>query len=182
MIKKIAVPNPIAGRSAMERGVRIMRTIIITTLAALMLLLVGGNAPARADMRPELRGGVYTNADEGFIGGGLISDMSPTWYFNPNVEWVFSEGNYVTVNADIHKDLNNSGSGPAVWLGAGPAMVVTNTTNPDLTPRPGVSDTDFGLNLIGGVGAKYGSARPFGQLKYMVSDRNQLSMALGLRF
>jgi hypothetical protein len=157
-----------------------MRTIILT-ISMLMLTLAIGNAPARAATRPEVRGGVYTNADEGFVGGGLVSDMAPTWYFNPNVEWVFSDGNYVTVNADIHKDLN-PGSGPAVWLGAGPAMVVTNTNNPDLTARPGVNDTDFGLNLIGGVGAKYGSARPFGQLKYMVSDQNQLSMALGLRF
>jgi len=159
-----------------------MRRLVVTTIPFLLSLVVAV-LPARAHDRiaPEVRGGLYTETGDGFLGGGLLTAISPTWYFNPNAEAVFADGSYVTINADVHKDLN-MGSGPAVWLGAGPALVVANTNDPDLTNKPGESDLDLGLNLIGGVGAKYGSARPFGQLKYMVSDQNQFSMALGLRF
>ena len=159
-----------------------MRRFVVTTIPFLLSLAVFA-IPARAHgpIMPEIRGGLYTESSDGFLGGGLLTALSDTWYFNPNAEVVFADGSYVTVNADVHKDLN-MGSGPALWLGAGPAFVIANTSNPDLTNNPGESDLDLGLNLIGGIGAKYGSARPFGQLKYMVSDQNQFSMALGLRF
>ena len=44
------------------------------------------------------------------------------------------------------------------------------------------SNNNVGLNLIGGVGAKSGSIRPFGQAKYTISDDNEASVAFGLRF
>ena len=178
MIERFVLPENILG----QREEIMMRRFVVTTIPLLLSLVIVA-LPARASDRlvPEVRGGLYTESSDGFLGGGLLMGLSPTWYFNPNAEIVFSEGSYATINADVHKDLN-MGSGPAVWLGAGPALVVANTHDPDLTNSPGESDLDLGLNLIGGVGAKYGSARPFGQLKYMVSDQNQFSMALGLRF
>ncbi len=159
-----------------------MRRFVVTTIPFLLSLAVF-SLPARADGRlmPEVRGGLYTQSSDGFLGGGVLTAISDTWYFNPNAEVVFGDGSYFTVNADVHKDLNMS-SGPAFWLGGGPAIVVADSHDPDLTNNPGDSDLDLGLNLLGGVGAKYGSARPFGQLKYMISDQNQFSMALGLRF
>jgi hypothetical protein len=159
-----------------------MRRFVVTTIPFLLSLAVF-TLPARAHgkVMPEVRGGFYTESSDAFLGGGLLTALSDTWNFNPNAEVLFADGSYVTVNADVHKDLN-MGSGPALWLGGGPALVIANTTNPDLSNNPGESDLDLGLNLIGGIGAKYGSARPFGQLKYMISDQNQFSMALGLRF
>ena len=159
-----------------------MRRFVVTTIPFLLSLAVF-TLPARAAGRvmPEVRGGLYTESSDGFLGGGLLTGISDTWYFNPNAEIVFADGSYATVNADVHKDLN-IGSGPAFWLGGGPALVIANSNDPNMTNKPGESDLDLGLNLIGGAGAKYGSARPFGQVKYMVSDQNQFSMALGLRF
>jgi len=159
-----------------------MRRFVVTTIPFLLsLVIVAIPVQAHNRLMPEVRGGLYTESSAGFLGGGLLTALSDTWYFNPNAEVVFADGSYVTINADVHKDLN-MGSGPALWLGGGPALVLANTDNPDLSNNPGHSDTDLGLNLIGGIGAKYGSARPFGQLKYMISDQNQFSMALGLRF
>jgi len=159
-----------------------MRRFVVTTIPFLLsLVIVAIPVQAHNRLMPEVRGGLYTESSAGFLGGGLLTALSDTWYFNPNAEVVFADGSYVTINADVHKDLN-MGSGPALWLGVGPALVLANTDNPDLSNNPGHSDTDLGLNLIGGIGAKYGSARPFGQLKYMISDQNQFSMALGLRF
>jgi hypothetical protein len=156
----LVFPAEVFGR---RKEKMMMRRIVATTTIPFLLSLVLMTVPARAhgNIDPEIRGGLYTEGD-GFLGGGLLTGISSTWYFNPNVEVVFADGDYVTVNGDFHKDLN-MGEGPAFWLG-------------------GDSNLDLGLNLLGGVGAKYGSARPFGQLKYMISDQSQFSMALGLRF
>jgi hypothetical protein len=175
----LVFPAEVFGR---RKEKMMMRRIVATTTIPFLLSLVLMTVPARAhgNIDPEIRGGLYTEGD-GFLGGGLLTGISSTWYFNPNVEVVFADGDYVTVNGDFHKDLN-MGEGPAFWLGGGPALVVANTNNSDLSNDPGDSNLDLGLNLLGGVGAKYGSARPFGQLKYMISDQSQFSMALGLRF
>ena len=153
----------------------------ILTAMFIALPIVALSTPARGDVDPEIRGGLYTSAEKGFLGGGLLTGIAPTWYFNPNAEVVFADGEYLTLNADVHKDLN-MGSGPAFWLGAGPALVISDTNDSDLANSEGDNDVDLGLNVFGGIGAQRGSTRPFGQLKYMISDQNQLSLALGLRF
>lgn len=149
----------------------------LTTAALVAATMTTMATPGRANVDAEVRGGYYTEAEQGFIGGGFLAGIADTWDFNPNLEYVFVDGGSLfTVNADIHKDLN-PGSGPAFWLGAGPALIVS---NPDV---PGAdTDTNIGLNLIGGIGAKSGSIRPFGQAKYTIADDNELSMAFGLRF
>jgi len=134
--------------------------------AALALVLA---PPAFAHTDGELRGGFYNDAEEGFVGGGLLFDLGDTWNFNPNLEWVFVESyDYFTVNGDFHKDLNASGDGPALII-----------RDRDF---PGGDDTSLGLNLFGGLGAKRGAVRPFGQLKFTASDNSETSLALGLRF
>ena len=148
-----------------------------TTAALVAAAMTTMASPGRAHVDPELRGGYYTDAEQAFVGGGILTSVAEKWDFNPNLEWVFVDGgNLFTLNADFHRDLN-SGSGPAVWLGAGPALIVSNPDAPDVD-----TDTNIGLNLIGGVGAKSGSVRPFGQAKYTISDDNEASVAFGLRF
>jgi len=160
-----------------------MRRNPISRIQGLLVLagLVGVGvlfpAPASAHTSLELRGGYYTDAGDGFLGGGFLTSLAPRWYFNPNLEWVFVDGyDYYTVNADVHRDLN-PGPGPAIWLGAGPALLVTDYNQPDRG-----TNTDFGLNLFGGLGAKYGAVRPFTQVKVTVADNTETSLAIGLRF
>jgi hypothetical protein len=156
-----------------NRQTSLTATFVIASLTALTFV-----RPSAAHVAPELRGGYYADAEKAFMGGGMLISMSPTWDFNPNVEYVFVENaDYFTVNADMHKDLNQ-GSGPAVWLGVGAAIIAVD-------PNENIAndtDTDLGLNLFTGIGAKRGAARPFGQLKVTLSDESETSLAFGLRF
>jgi hypothetical protein len=131
-----------------------------------------------AEIDGEVRAGYNAEVEEGFIGGGLLVPVASQWDFNPNVEYLADDAvNRVAVNADIHRDLNNNHDGPAVWLGAGAAMLVRDYD----APQAG-TDTNLGLNMFGGLGAKAGTVRPFSQAKVTVSDETDASLALGVRF
>ncbi|MEZ4654788.1 MAG: hypothetical protein R3E12_14685, partial [Candidatus Eisenbacteria bacterium] len=109
------------------------------------------------------------------------ADVGHSWDFNPNLEWVLTDGyDYLTVNGDLHYDFNRHSDGPAIWAGSGLAVIHTNVDRP--TPLSDNSNTDLGVNLFGGVGAKHGSVRPFMQLKGRLADNTETSVALGLRF
>jgi hypothetical protein len=97
------------------------------------------------------------------------------WYFNPNVELAMgNRKDIVTMNGDFHYDLLE-GSGPAVWLGGGPALLV-------IDREVGSTHTDLGLNVLTGVGKKSGEVRPFAQVKGTMADDSQISIAGGVRF
>jgi hypothetical protein len=122
-----------------------------------------------AEIDGEVRAGYNAEVEEGFIGGGLLVPVASQWDFNPNVEYLADDAvNRVAVNADIHRDLNN---------GAGAAMLVRDYD----APQAG-TDTNLGLNMFGGLGAKAGTVRPFSQAKVTVSDETDASLALGVRF
>lgn len=132
---------------------------------------------ARADLDFGVRGGFYDDADAGFIGGELLWGLTRQWYFNPNFEHVFVDnGDLNTISADIHYDLPTR-SPFYVWLGGGPTVMLR---DPDCNS---CSDTDFGLNLLAGVGFGKGQAlRPYLQGKVILSDETEAVLAVGLRF
>ena len=154
----------------------ISRFAMGATAALGLVAATAGVSHAHTDV--ELRGGYYSDVDEGFVGGGLLTSMGSGWDFNPNLEWVLVENaDYMTVNGDVHYDFTRDSSAPAVWAGGGVALLHTETDGPR-----SVSDTDLGMNLFGGIGAKHGSVRPFFQVKGTLSDESETSLALGLRF
>ena len=130
-----------------------------------------------------VRGGVYDDADAGFIGGELLMGVTGRWFFNPNLEYVFvDDGSLWTLNADVHYDFP-SRDGLALWAGGGPAVIFRETDPPRSCPRcEGDDETDIGLNLLGGVGLIRGSMRPYLQGKLILSDGTEASLAVGLRF
>jgi hypothetical protein len=139
--------------------------------------MTAGARVANAGTDADLRGGYYFDSDAFALGGGLLTGLnhSGTWWFNPNLEAAF--GDHVTkwaVNGDVHYDLPVA-SNMSWWLGAGPALVVTD-------PDAGSSSSDFGLNLLGGVGAAHGNVRPFAQFKAIVADDNEAALMGGIRF
>jgi hypothetical protein len=154
-----------------------MRSMRVLTFLTVTLLATVAAPAARADVDIDLRAGIYTDGSDGFVGGGVLWDLGKTgsWYANPNLEYVFVDnGDFFTINGDVHYDFKVD-EPFAIWAGGGPAILFSD-------PDQGDSETDFGVNLLAGLGAKQGSVRPFGQVKLIIADDSQLVFAFGLRF
>jgi hypothetical protein len=149
-------------------------------LAVAGLFLIPAMAGAEVDFG--VRGGFYNDADAGFIGADLLWDVTRQWYFNPNVEYVFVDnGDLATLNVDFHYDFP-SRSPFYVWAGGGPAVLFRGTDAPCRRCEDD-SETDLGLNLLGGVGFGKGQAlRPYIQGKLILSDETEAVLAVGIRF
>lgn len=157
------------------------------TLRALAPLLVAGAlvlalpSPAQAQVDLDVRGGVYTDVEEAFLGAGVLMPVTGNWFFNPNVEFVFVDpGTLWTLNGDFHYDFAQRGNW-SVWAGGGPAVVFRDFDNGGRRARRD-DETDFGANLIAGAGMTRGSVRPFVQGKVLISDETEAVLAVGLRF
>ena len=149
------------------------RLTMLTTLIA--LLTAAGHA--RASVDGDVRAGIYPNADAVSVGGGILTNVgnSSHWYFNPNVEVAMGDRqDIIAMSGDIHYDFA-TGSRTSFWMGAGPALLVTDHSNAE-------SETDLGMNVLTGVGATRGNVRPFAQLRGTMSDQSQLTIAGGIRF
>ncbi len=152
-------------------------------IAIASIFLIPGSARAEVDFG--VRGGFYNEADAGFVGGELLMDVFDSWYFNPNLEYVFVDnGDLATVNLDFHYDFPTR-SPFYVWAGGGPAVLFS-STDPSVFCRRDCDDdseTDFGLNLLGGIGFGKGQAlRPYLQGKVILSDDTEAVLAVGIRF
>ena len=154
---------------------------VVGMLAMAGLFLIPGSAGAEVDFG--VRGGVYNDAEAGFVGVELLTDITRRWYFNPNLEYVFvDDGDLYTVNLDAHYDLPTRSV--YTWLGAGVGVIFSELDPPRGCRRCEPEDeTDLGLNLLGGVGFGRGQAiRPYIQGKVIVSDETEAVLAVGLRF
>ena len=166
-------------RNRISPGAPALRSAILLTV--LGALLLAPQAAAQVDFG--VRGGVYTDEEDPFAGVELLGRFDGTrWYYNPNVEVVFVDnGDLITANADFHYDL------PAdtpfdVWLGGGGALIFRDRDTPRFG-RDDDSETDGGINLLGGLGFnRGGDIRPYIQGKLLLSDDSQAVVAFGLRF
>ena len=148
-----------------------------SVLAAFVLLLALPAAVGAGEIDVDLRLGVYTDASEAFVGGGILTRFGTSkWLFNPNLEYVFVDrGDLATLNADFHYDLTTQGQ-TDFWLGGGPALVLRDNDR-------GSDDTDLGVNLLAGVGFLRNQAiRPYFQAKLLISDNTEGVLAFGVRF
>ena len=122
-------------------------------------ILLAAPAAAQADPRFGVRFGYYTEAEDPFLGAEFLFRIVPEIYFNPNVEAVFvDDGHYFTINGDFHYDFF-SRRRTFAWLGAGLAVL---NTDPGGSAE---SNTDVGLNLLAGIGARRGRVIPYAQAK-----------------
>jgi len=154
-----------------------LRSCAMCALAVALAVMVSTPAPARAGTDYDLRLGVYTDAGGLALGAGLLSTVgsSDRWFFNPNVEMAFGDNERdITLNGDLHYDFASTG-GVSAYLGAGPAIVMTD-------PDHGDMNTDLGLNVFGGISGVRGTSRPFVQLKAIMSDNSELALMGGIRF
>jgi hypothetical protein len=151
-------------------------TRVARALAVAGFLLLPGLAHAQVDFG--VRGGFYNDADAGFIGAEILtaSGFNRQIFFNPNVEYVFvDDGSLTTVNLDLHYDLHTRSAPYSFWLGGGAALLFNDFDDED--------DTDFGLNLLAGVGFwPRQTIRPYVQGKVILSNNTEAVLGFGVRF
>ncbi|MFB3907540.1 MAG: hypothetical protein ACE15D_03960 [Candidatus Eisenbacteria bacterium] len=155
---------------------RLYWTAAVTILGALCASVSFPiDAGAQGRVLGGVRTGYYFDQEDAFLGAELLTQAADRLYFNPNVEYVFVEnGSYLTLNGDFHYDLASGGSS-MFWLGAGLAGLMRNPDGPG-------SDNNLGANVMLGMGASAGSVIPYLQLKFILSDNTETSLAAGLRF
>lgn len=145
-------------------------------LAVAAAILSSLPAAAQADPRFGVRLGYYTEAEAPFLGAEMLFRIVPEIYFNPNVEAVFvDDGHSFSINGDFHYDFL-SGRRTFVWLGAGLGVV---SSHPE---EPAEGDTDVGLNLLAGIGARRGRVIPYAQAKVILKSDTEFVIGVGLRF
>ena len=154
------------------------RTALGIAFAGFFLMFLVPAVAGAVDVDFGVRAGLYSDADAGFLGGELLTGVTRNWFFNPNLEYVFvDDGSLYTLNLDAHYDLTTR-SPYSLWVGGGPAVIFS-----DLDCRFCDSETDIGLNLLGGIGFWNRQAiRPYVQGKVTLSDNTEASIAFGLRF
>jgi len=150
-----------------------MRVARSLAVVAVGLATLSTSTPAMADMFG-VRAGYYTKAEKPFVGAELLVPLSHSVFLDPNVEYVFTEGQtYMTFNADFHYDFPTHGS-TYVWAGAGLAVLYSNTDGPG-------SSTDVGANFIFGLGRR-GPVVPYVQAKLIAKTDTEFVIGVGLRF
>lgn len=154
-----------------------LRSLILGSLAAFAVASMAAS-PALAQIDFGVRGGVYTDIEEPFVGVELLTRVGDTqWFFNPNAEFVLvDDGDLATANFDFHYDLPVEAP-IYVWLGGGPAVVFS-----DPPARRADSETDAGFNFLGGVGWDVEPLVLYVQGKILVSDDSEAVAAFGVRF
>lgn len=132
---------------------------------------------AEAAVHWGVRGGVYADEEDLFVGGEAMWGVGRAWRFNPNLEIVFVEqADVMTLNADFQRSVYDRGD-LEIWAGAGPAIVFADRDFPRQE-----DEADLGVNLTLGAGAPRGDLKPYGQVKILLSDDSQAVFAFGVRF
>lgn len=159
----------------------VKRSIRRMFLLAGACALSGGLIVSPALARPDfgVRGGAYSEETGAFLGAEALFgvDSAHHWFGNPNLEHAFvDDGDLTTASFDFHYDFLTT-KPYTVWAGAGPTVIFK-----DGEAFAGEDDTDAGVNLLVGVGAKKGDVRPYGQMKVIVADDTQAVLGAGIRF
>lgn len=156
------------------------RKFLLLASVLFVLLLCAPRAHAQ-DVRFGGRVGVDLDSKSALVGGeALVNVINESWFFNPNVEYVFVDnGSLWGFNFDFHYDLDVDAP-VYVWIGGGPAILYRNFD----APRNRGSNTDFGLDLLVGIGFPLHNSRviPYIQPKVILSDNSRFFLAFGLRF
>lgn len=147
------------------RGAMVAVALVVVTQSVQAQTLVGA------------RLGVYTDREDLFVGGEVLTPVADRVYLNPNVEYVFVDnGTFGTFNFDLHYDFPLEG-GTFLWAGGGLGVLYFNPEG------PAGSDTDIGANILFGVGfLSGGPVIPYVQAKVIAADNSDFVVGFGLRF
>jgi len=152
---------------------------VLSFVGALALVTSLSFVPAHAKPDFGVRGGTYSEQSDPFLGAEMLFGVgtSRSWFGNPNVERAFADsGDLTAVSFDFHYDFHRA-QDYTLWAGAGPTMLFR-----DRNSSGNSNSTDSGVNLVLGVGATKGDARPYGQMKVIVAGDSAAVLGVGVRF
>jgi hypothetical protein len=155
------------------------RMPIAVSVVAGSVALLALAAPALAEPAMfGVRAGLNTDVSGAFVGGEALTEVSPSWWFNPNLEFATgNDTNLWALSADFHHDF--AVARPTLfWMGLGPAMLIRDYQHSDRS-----SDTNVAADLLAGVGWRTrGGAIPYFQAKAVLSSSSYGSFGFGIRF
>src|SRR5574341_610070 len=128
----------------MMRKNPVLRCLLIASACFIAALFAISPSQARS-VDFGVRGGVYPDEDQPFLGAEALFDMTQTqrWFGNPNVEHVFADsGDLTAYSFDFHYDFT-TGAPYTIWAGAGPTLI-----HRDSNGLANQDDTDAGANLL----------------------------------
>jgi hypothetical protein len=156
-----------------------MKTIAVLMVA---LSLVATSAVA-GDVAGGIRGGITFDPDQVHVGGHLYAgEMFPHAYFVPNIEIGFGENlTLVALNPELlYRFERVRGADWGFYAGGGLGV---NFYNWDSGSVGDDSDTELGLNLVGGATRGLsGGNELFFEVKFGVADSPDGKLTVGLTF
>lgn len=153
-------------------------------MVALLLCMAGVNPASGQDFRwgPELSLG--TDTDFG-IGARLEFDLAgPPLTVIGSFDYYFPDGSvdYWEINGNLIYNFDLA-SAPTVTPYAGAGLVISHASwDSNNEPLESHSDTDPGLNLLGGVRFDAGSIMPFVEAKFEIEGAEQFVVTGGILF
>ena len=153
-----------------------MKIKLILALAVSLTAGVNGAVQAQAQGRshfgPQL--GYNFDGEALVIGAQFSAPIGRHLEFYPSFNWfAVDAGTLLGFNADVKYRLPIQG---ADWLYVGGGL------NISMFSFEGFSNTDAGLNLIGGLESRSGNIHPFGELRLTVGDGSSAQIVGGLNF
>lgn len=151
--------------------------LVLTVFIANFLTAFNNSGYGQEYMTFGVRTGIYTDAEELFLGAEMNTPIGHDVYFNPNLEYILVDGGtFITFNFDFDYVFPSS-TAFNIWAGGGPAIVYT---NPD---GPINSETDLGIDLLFGLGfPTKGTLIPYVQAKVLLGEQDDFVLAFGIRF
>jgi hypothetical protein len=158
-----------------------LKRLLAVVALALLPVVAHAAAPAVTTFGPRV--GASIDPDQFVVGGQLsLQEFAPDWSFDPNLELGF--GDEVTVfafNLDAYYHLRLSGSDWRPYVGGGLGVNVISWD-----AAFGVrdhSDTEVGVNLVGGFAVPVGSGnRWFTEMRFGVGDIPTMKIIGGFNF
>jgi hypothetical protein len=151
-----------------------MKTKLVVALAAVLTAGVSGavQAQARSHFGPQI--GYNFDYKELVIGAQFSAPVGRHLEFYPSFNYfAVNVGTAWALNADVKFRVPIEG---ADWL------YVAGGLNISVFSYTGFSNTNAGLNLIGGIESRSGNIHPFGEFRITVGDGSTAQVVGGLNF
>ncbi|KER11142.1 MAG: hypothetical protein HY22_00275 [[Candidatus Thermochlorobacteriaceae] bacterium GBChlB] len=177
----------------------IMKKSIVFAAISLSLLAVFATS-ASAQLKPDVRLGIYTNGGNFSAGAGLAIPIKipafGTLVINPTVDYLFissaagSSATSIFGHADVAYQFKLSSSPITPYAGAG-FLIAFSTVSVEVptfgfggggSERQTSSSTSFGFNLFGGAEFPVGPLAIYAQGKLLISSGTNFQIGSGVRF